>query len=89
MPVSLRGKSVNVHVQVDIKAERAFLTVEQFHRTTVGYGDYPPTSDWGKLLISVYCIVAIPVFSMLLEPAKDYLEDLCRVETSSLPIKVD
>jgi voltage-gated potassium channel len=57
--------------------------------TTVGYGDRTPSSDLGKVLVSLYCIMAIPVFGLLLEPVKEYLVHLCHVKETHLPLKVD
>ena len=52
--------------------------------TTIGYGDFTPVTDWGKLAISAYVILAINVTGALLEPAKTFLMDIC-TEDVELP----
>jgi uncharacterized membrane protein YadS len=52
--------------------------------TTIGYGDFSPDTDLGKIAVSIYVVVAINVTGALLEPAKGYLMQLCS-EREGLP----
>lgn len=52
--------------------------------TTIGYGDFTPVTDWGKLATSVYVILAINVTGALLEPAKAFLIDICTEDVELL-----
>jgi len=52
---------------------------------TIGYGDFSPSTDLGKLVISLYVILAINVTGALLEPGKKFLVDLC-TEDDELPL---
>jgi voltage-gated potassium channel len=54
--------------------------------TTIGYGDFTPNTDLGKLAVSIYVVLAINVTGALLEPAKVYLTELCNESEGS---KVD
>ena len=46
--------------------------------TTIGYGDETPKSDLGKVLVALYAILVVNVMAVLLQPSKDFLENLCR-----------
>ena len=50
--------------------------------TTIGYGKIKVQTDLGKLVVAAYAILVINVMSALLDPARDYLENLCRMPTA-------
>ncbi|KAL7567613.1 hypothetical protein ACA910_000209 [Epithemia clementina (nom. ined.)] len=48
--------------------------------TTIGYGDFAPHSNMGKIAVALYAITSVNVMAILLQPARHYLELLCRVK---------
>ena len=46
--------------------------------TTIGYGDVTPKTDAGKIAVALYAIVSLQAMGMLLDPARTWLEQLCR-----------
>lgn len=58
------------------------FTLSTRHR----YGDVTPTSDEGKLAVAMYAILVTNVIGGLLQPARSYLESLCR--DNSAPVDV-
>ena len=55
-----------------------FLVCAARKGTTIGYGDETPKSDLGKVLVALYAILVVNVMAVLLQPSKDFLENLCR-----------
>jgi len=49
---------------------------------TIGYGDVTPRTDMGKIAIACYAIFVVNVMAVLLEPAREYLERMCRIPTT-------
>mmetsp|Transcript_2720 Transcript_2720/g.3854 ORF Transcript_2720/g.3854 Transcript_2720/m.3854 type:complete len:260 (+) Transcript_2720:355-1134(+) len=45
--------------------------------TTIGYGDLTPQTDAGKLATALYALLAINVAGAFLQPAQDFLMNLC------------
>ena len=49
------------------------------------YGDITPKTDLGKLAVAAYAVIIINVVGGLLQPARTYLEALCRVSAATQP----
>jgi len=52
--------------------------------TTIGYGDYSPNSDAGKIAAALFAILVINVTGGLLEPACTFLSYYCSKDDSNL-----
>lgn len=52
--------------------------------TTIGYGDFAPSTNVGKVAVALYAIASINVMAAFLEPAKTFLEKFCHAK-----VKVD
>jgi len=60
------------------ESEAAYFSI--ITGTTIGYGDIHPKTDAGKLAVALYAIVAINAVGSLLQPAKEVLHSLCKVQ---------
>ena len=49
------------------------------------YGDITPRTDWGKLAVAAYAVVMCGVVGALLQPGREFLENLCRVKVAPSP----
>jgi hypothetical protein len=49
-----------------------------FKGTTIGYGNLTPSTNLGKVGVSLYAILACNVLGGLLEPARSYFESFCQ-----------
>lgn len=51
--------------------------------TTIGYGDLAPSSNYGKIAVALYAIASVNVMVILLQPARRFLEQLCRTQAKA------
>jgi hypothetical protein len=55
------------------------LTLAWFTGTTIGYGDRAPATNSGKVAVALYAMLVVNVMALVLAPAREFLEGLCRV----------
>lgn len=53
--------------------------------TTIGYGDFTPSTDAGKIMAAIYSIMSVNVIGGLLEPAAGFLGRLVTVKKNKVP----
>jgi len=51
--------------------------------TTIGYGDFTPTTDVGKVAVGLYAILVVNVMAGLLEPGRRFWIQLCKVSSKN------